>query len=182
LLGFALYASIPTWAQTKALSLFVLSFGVILSMYGGGFATVPAYLADMFGTKMVGAIHGRLLTAWSMAGIFGPNIVTFIREYQIAQGIPRAEVYNITMYVLAALLLVGALCNYLVRPVAERHHMTAEQLAEDTPKMASAAAGEAEAAPAGGQLVVVLMAWLVVGIPLLWGISKTLETAAKLFK
>src|SRR5579859_2704841 len=83
ILGMALYASVPTWAQSGSLVLFVLSVGIILSMYGGGFATVPAYLADMFGTKMVGAIHGRLLTAWSVAGIFGPTLVGYVRDYQI---------------------------------------------------------------------------------------------------
>jgi hypothetical protein len=66
-----------------------LFFGIILSMYGGGFATVPAYLADMFGTQFVGAIHGRLLTAWSTAGIVGPVVVNYIREAQIAAGVPR---------------------------------------------------------------------------------------------
>ncbi|MCH3689023.1 hypothetical protein LZB47_08000, partial [Campylobacter lari] len=84
-----------------ALALFVAAFCVILSMYGGGFATVPAYLADLFGTQMVGAIHGRLLTAWSAAGIFGPVLVNYIREYQLSIGVPRAQVYDITMYILA---------------------------------------------------------------------------------
>ena len=81
--------------------LFVLGFCIILSMYGGGFATVPAYLADMFGTQFVGAIHGRLLTAWSTAGIIGPVVVNYIRESQIAAGVPRDQLYNTTMYILA---------------------------------------------------------------------------------
>jgi hypothetical protein len=75
-------------------------------MYGGGFATVPAYLADLFGTRMVGAIHGRLLTAWSAAGIFGPVLVGYIRQYQLEHGVARAQVYSITMYVLAGLLVL----------------------------------------------------------------------------
>ena len=79
LLGIALYASTP-WRRWGFLALFVLAFGIILSMYGGGFATVPAYLADIFGTQFVGAIHGRLLTAWSTAGIIGPVVVNYIRE------------------------------------------------------------------------------------------------------
>ena len=90
-----------------ALALFVAAFCVILSMYGGGFATVPAYLADLFGTQMVGAIHGRLLTAWSAAGIFGPVLVNYIREYQLSIGVPRAQVYDITMYILAGMLVLG---------------------------------------------------------------------------
>jgi len=185
LLGFVLYASIPTWAQSGTLVLFVLSVCIILSMYGGGFATVPAYLADMFGTQMVGAIHGRLLTAWSVAGIFGPTLVGYIRDYQLDHGIPRAQVYNITMYVLASLLIVGAICNYLVKTVAERHYMSAEQLAQEK-KIADdthqhfvsdvgALAGEVS------HSWKVLAAWMVVWIPLGWGIWKTLQTAAKLF-
>jgi MFS family permease len=67
----------------------VLCFCVIISMYGGGFATVPAYLRDMFGTRYVGAIHGMLLTAWSMAGIFGPVLVNYIRQYNVDHGVPR---------------------------------------------------------------------------------------------
>ena len=89
ILGIVLYASAPMVAQIGSKGLFVLAFGIILSMYGGGFATVPAYLADMFGTQFVGAIHGRLLTAWSTAGIIGPVVVNYIREFQLAAGVPR---------------------------------------------------------------------------------------------
>ena len=179
ILGMALYASVPTWAQSASLTLFVLSVCIILSMYGGGFSTVPAYLADMFGTKMVGAIQGRLLTAWSVAGIFGPTLVGYVRDYQLEHGVPRAQVYNITMYVLTALLLIGAVCNYLVKSVAERHYMTKAQLAEATPAAAPATVSQTADAPASWQLPV---AWLVVCVPLAYGIWKTLETAAKLFK
>jgi MFS family permease len=100
-------------------------------MYGGGFSTIPAYLADMFGTQFVGAIHGRILTAWSTAGILGPVLVNYIRDYQLAQHVPKAQVYNTTMYVLASLLVVGFVCNLLVRPVDERHFMTEEELAAE---------------------------------------------------
>ena len=103
LLGLALYASIPWTAATESLALFVAFFCVILSMYGGGFATVPAYLADLFGTRMVGAIHGRLLTAWSVAGVLGPVLVNYIRDYQLDHGIARAQVYSVTMFILAGL-------------------------------------------------------------------------------
>src|SRR5205807_554665 len=131
LLGIALYASAPTLAHSGNTALFVLAFGIILSMYGGGFATIPAYLADIFGTQFVGAIHGRLLTAWSAAGILGPVLVNYIREYQIDRGIPAAEAYNFTMYVLAALLVVGFFCNLALRPVDERHYMTEDDLARE---------------------------------------------------
>ena len=110
--------------------LFVSLFCVILTMYGGGFATIPAYLADMFGTRYVGAIHGRLLTAWSAAGILGPVLVNYIREFQLDRGVPNAQVYNVTMYVLAGLLVIGFFCNLAVRPVSEHHYMTDEALRE----------------------------------------------------
>ena len=86
-------------------------------MYGGGFSTVPAYLRDMFGTRYVGAIHGLLLTAWSMAGIFGPVLVNYIREYNVTHGVPKAQAYNVTMYIMAGLLVIGFICNLLVKAV-----------------------------------------------------------------
>lgn len=186
LLGLALYASIPSLAGAGSLALFVLAFCVILSMYGGGFATVPAYLADMFGTKMVGAIHGRLLTAWSAAGIFGPGIVNYIREYQLAHGVARADVYSITMYILAGLLLVGALCNWLVKPVAEKHHMSEEEAAEE--KKAADDTHQhfvSDVTALGGEVVhswKVFAAWAIVWIPLAWGIWITLTKALVLFR
>ncbi len=128
-LGMVLYASVPYAGGLGSVALFVGIFCIILTMYGGGFATIPAYLADMFGTQFVGAIHGRLLTAWSMAGILGPVIVNYIREYQIdVIGIPAAQAYNTTMYVLAGLLLVGFFCNLAIKPVAERYYMTDAEL------------------------------------------------------
>jgi MFS family permease len=197
LLGFALYASIPWTASIGSLALFVGFFCIILTMYGGGFATIPAYLADMFGTKMVGAIHGRLLTAWSVAGVLGPVLVNYIREYQIDQGVPRALAYNVTMYILAGLLAVGFLCNWLVKPVDPKHHMTPEQLREGDkgmPARASTAAGAPAAtsgarpaappalvaAPARPWLVVA--AWAAVWIPIGWGVWVTLERAVALFR
>ena len=121
-LGAALYASIPSVARTQSVPLFVLVCVVILSMYGGGFATIPAYLRDLFGTMQVGAIHGRLLTAWSTAGVLGPVLVNYIREYEIAHGVAKADAYNVTMYVMAALLLVGFTANAMVRAVDPKHH------------------------------------------------------------
>jgi MFS family permease len=126
-LGAVLYALVPWTGATGNLVLFVLFYGVIFSMYGGGFATVPAYLRDMFGTRYVGAIHGWLITAWSMAGIFGPVLVNYIRQYQIDHGVAKAQAYNSTMYIMAGLLVVGFICNYLVRPVAERFFMSRER-------------------------------------------------------
>jgi MFS family permease len=129
-LGILLYSSAPFAGRAGHVTLFVLIFCLILTMYGGGFATIPAYLADLFGTQYVGAIHGRLLTAWSTAGILGPVLVNYIREYQIDRGVPNAQAYNVTMYVLAGLLAIGFLCNLAVRPVEERYYMTSDDLAD----------------------------------------------------
>ena len=122
-LGTALYALVPYTGAVGSVTLFVLAYAVIFSMYGGGFSTVPAYLKDMFGTRYVGAIHGLLLTAWSAAGIFGPTLVNYIREYNVTHGVAKAQAYNVTMDVMAVLLVVGFICNYFVAAVHERHHM-----------------------------------------------------------
>jgi MFS family permease len=121
-LGGVLYASIATVASTQSVPLFVIVCAVLLTMYGGGFATIPAYLRDLFGTMQVGAIHGRLLTAWSTAGVLGPVLVNYIREYQIARGVAKADAYNVTMYVMAALLAVGFVANLMVKPVDPKHY------------------------------------------------------------
>ncbi len=117
LLGMVLYALTPQIGRFGLVALFVLGYGVIMSMYGGGFATIPAYLRDLFGTAQVGAIHGRLLTAWSAAGVAGPVLVNYIRQYQIDRQVPKAEAYTVTMYIMAGLLVVGLICNFLVRPL-----------------------------------------------------------------
>jgi MFS family permease len=130
-LGTVLYASAPQAGRAGHVAIFVALFCLIITMYGGGFATIPAYLADVFGTQFVGAIHGRLLTAWSAAGVLGPVLVNYIREYQIDRGVPAAQAYNVTMYVLAGLLVVGFFCNLAVRPVADRYYMSDEELAQE---------------------------------------------------
>ena len=127
ILGMVLYALVPTTGRIGSVGLFVLCFLIIISMYGGGFATVPAYLKDMFGTRYVGAIHGWLITAWSAAGVFGPVLVNYLRAYEIARGVPKADAYNLTMYLMAGLLVIGFFCNLLIKSVHERHHMPAEQ-------------------------------------------------------
>jgi MFS family permease len=126
-IGAVLYALVPRMGGLRSIAGFVLCFLVIISMYGGGFATVPAYLKDMFGTRYVGAIHGLLLTAWSMAGIFGPVLVNYIRQYNVEHGVAKAQAYDVTMYIMAALLVVGFICNWLVKAVDRKHHMPAAQ-------------------------------------------------------
>jgi MFS family permease len=118
LLGAVLYALTPQTGHLGIVVLFMLGYAIIISMYGGSFATIPAYLRDLFGTAQVGAILGRLLTAWSAAGVAGPVLVNYIREYQIEHGVPKADAYTVTMYLMPALLLVGLVCNLLVHPVA----------------------------------------------------------------
>lgn len=183
-LGIVLYTLAPTVAHMGNQVLFVAIFCVILSMYGGSFSTVPAYLADIFGTQFVGAIHGRLLTAWATAGIVGPVVINYIREAQIAAGIPREQVYDFTMYVLAAFLVIGLVANALVRPLDSRWFMSAEELAALQSKGQQPAA-ERQAGSYGidrGRFdAVTLLAWAAVGIPLLWGIWTTLQTTAALF-
>jgi len=121
-LGIVVYLLVPTTGQLGSVLLFVAGFAIILSMYGGGFATVPAYLRDVFGTMHVGAIHGRLLTAWSTAGVLGPTLVNLIRQYQIDHGVAKADAYSVTMYIMAGLLALGFVCNYLMSPVDARYH------------------------------------------------------------
>ena len=139
-LGTVLYALVPHSGTIGSVALFVFCYAVIFSMYGGGFATVPAYLRDIFGTRYVGAIHGLLLTAWSMAGIFGPVLVNYIREYNITHGVAPAQAYNITMYVMAGLLVIGFICNAFVRAVDPRHYLKETERGGVAP--AAAPAGE----------------------------------------
>ncbi|MBC7799105.1 MAG: OFA family MFS transporter, partial [Gemmatimonadaceae bacterium] len=165
-LGFALYAGSPWAAGIGSIALFVAFMCVILSMYGGGFATVPAYLADLFGTQFVGAIHGRLLTAWSTAGVLGPIVVTQITQTQKDNGVPLDLVYNNTLYAMAGFLVIGFVANLLVRPVNEKWHMR-----DAAPAQASAAAvaGGSYGIGRGGVSTPALIAWTCVGIPLAWG-------------
>ncbi|HEX4326980.1 MAG TPA: OFA family MFS transporter [Burkholderiales bacterium] len=185
-LGAICYGSMPGSAAAGNQLLFVGAACIILSMYGGGFATVPAYLADLFGTQMVGAIHGRLLTAWSTAGIIGPVVVNYMREYQLGMGLPRSQVYNQTMYILVGMLVIGFICNLMIRPLDAKWFMTEEELAEEK-RLAHdrAAASEVGTGKAGSAApsspAVVVLAWLAVGIPLAWGVYSALLSAAKFF-
>jgi MFS family permease len=184
-LGGLMYFSVPGSAAAGSIVLFVGAFCVILSMYGGGFATVPAYLADIFGTQMVGAIHGRLLTAWATAGVLGPVVVNYMREYQLGLGIPREQVYNQTMYILVGMLLVGLVCNLLVRPLDNKWFMTDAELADEK-KLAHERAAASEVGVSSGAAdsiptAVVVFAWLAVGLPLAWGVYRTLLSVAKFF-
>ena len=185
-LGGLLYASVPGSAAAASTALFVGAFCIILSMYGGGFSTVPAYLADLFGTQYVGAIHGRLLTAWSTAGILGPVVVNYMREYQLGLGLPRDQVYNQTMYILVGMLAIGLICNWAIRPVADKWFMTDEELAQAKLVAHEKALGTSATAQATGgatqtSSLTLVLAWAVVCIPLAWGVYRTLLSATKIF-
>jgi MFS family permease len=119
--GALLYTTVALTTNSNKI-VFLLCTLLILSFYGAGFATAPAYLRDLFGTYQVGAIHGRLLTAWSVAGVLGPLIVNAIADTQKAAGKHGPDLYIVSFAVMIALLVVGVVCNELIRPVADRYH------------------------------------------------------------
>src|SRR5271170_1191948 len=126
-LGAVLYWLLPLTGMNHidSVALFVLISGVLLTMYGGGFATIPAYLKDLFGGYHVSAIHGRLLTAWATAGIVGPLIVNGILDHYVARHIPKEQAYPAILHIMAGLLVAGFVANLLVRPVAEKYWIKA---------------------------------------------------------
>ncbi len=185
-LGAIMYCTATYMAGLKSLALFVASFCVIASMYGGGFATIPAYLADMFGTQFVGAIHGRLLTAWSTAGILGPVVVNYMHDTRLEKGIPFDQVYAPIFVVLAGLMVVGFIANMLVKPVADKYFMSDAELAEvqkighekslqNQVQASVVASGEQQHG------LLVKLAWLAVLIPISYGVWSTVQKAWALF-
>lgn len=180
-LGIILYGLLPTWGHIGVPGLFVASICIILSMYGGGFATVPAYLADIFGTQMVGAIHGALITAWSAAGVVGPALIAGLRQVQLDHGVAPNLVYDRTLYIMAFLLFCGLICNFFIKPVAPKHWMTDEELAtERALQHEDRVSINAETAARGSFGVVGVLAWLAVGIPFFIGLFIALQKAVAL--
>jgi len=186
LLGAVLYALVPATGRAGSVALFVLGYVVIISMYGGGFATIPAYLRDMFGTIQVGAIHGRLLTAWSVAGVLGPVLVNYIREYQIAHGVAKADAYTVTMRIMAALLVLGFACNALIRAVDARFAVSEDDAALIERSRQSGAFPARNFAAIGlnrtGLAPLLALAWLLVGLPLAWGVGQVFKKSLDLFR
>jgi MFS family permease len=184
-LGFFLYISAPWAGGTGSVAVFAGLFCVILTMYGGGFSTIPAYLADIFGTQHVGAIHGRLLTAWATAGVLGPVIVNYLRDYQLDHGVPASAAYNVIMYVLATLLLLGFICNLLVKPVSDKHYMTDAELEAERQlaheKSIKLNGDKVESQQSESHPLLVFVAWTLVAIPISYGIFSTLQKAWILF-
>ena len=181
-LGIILYCLLPTWGHLGLPLLFVASICIILTMYGGGFATVPAYLADIFGTQMVGAIHGRLITAWSVAGVVGPMIIAGLRQFELDHGVAHNLVYDLTLYIMAGLLFAGLVCNFFIKPVDAKHHMSDEELAQERAlQREDRISGNVETAARGSFGAGGIIAWLAVGIPFFIGLWIAIEKAAALF-
>ncbi len=186
-LGALMYVLASQAAGLKSLAMFVACFCVIASMYGGGFATIPAYLADMFGTQFVGAIHGRLLTAWSTAGILGPVIVNYMHDIRLEAKVPFSDIYAPIFYVLAGMLVIGFVANFLVKPVADKFFMTdaelalEKKLAHEKGASGSSTINEVIGVPEKTPLLTTF-AWLAVGIPICYGIWSTIQKAWVLFQ
>jgi MFS family permease len=127
-LGAALYFFLPL---ATSVAVFVAIACIVLTMYGGGFATIPAYLRDLFGTHHVSAIHGRLLTAWSVAGICGPLLVNGLLDHYVHKHTnltplaARQAAYPLILHIMAGLLVIGFFANLLVRPVASKYWLPA---------------------------------------------------------
>lgn len=179
--GIILYSAAPWTAHTGNKALFVVFCCLILSIYGGGFATAPAYLADVFGTQFVGAIHGRLLTAWSTAGVLGPVLVSYISAHAAASGVAKEYVYDRTLYVMAGLLAVGFVANLLVRPLAPHWFMPTDEVAASHGSRAVVAEGGSYGIGLGGLTLGVAASWLCVLLPMAWGLYMTLSKVGELF-
>ncbi|MGO1396951.1 MAG: L-lactate MFS transporter [Brevibacterium yomogidense] len=185
--GAGLYFVLASFGS-QSIALFVVSTLIILSFYGGGFSTVPAYLKDLFGVYQVGAIHGRLLTAWSAAGVAGPLLVNSIVESSRSGGGEGFELYRVSLFIMAGILVVGLAGNLLIRPVAEKHFsdsmMVASKREEDREAASEAAVAHQQTAAGGAgavhTTVAIVLAVVVVG-SLLYGLGETAVRAAALF-
>lgn len=185
ILGAIMYCAATYVAGFKSLALFVACFCVIASMYGGGFATIPAYLADMFGTQFVGAIHGRLLTAWSTAGVLGPVVVNYMHDTRLEAGVPFDQIYGPIFIALAGLMAVGFTANFFVKPVADKYYMTDAELAAERKQahegaVSATVTGVNVKSMSNGSIVLVLT-WALVLIPISFGIWSTVQKAWTLF-
>ncbi len=180
--GMVLYVLLATIGNTTT-ALFALLAGLILSFYGGGFSTVPAYLRDLFGPFQVGAIHGRLLTAWSAAGIAGPLIINGFLDAQGEPGSLTADAYRPALFTMVALLAIGFVANLLIRPVEDRFHEPegsgdSGAASDNVADVESVAADGHQALPSSAR---VFVSWLLIVVMLGYGVYETLSTALKLF-
>ena len=175
-LGMVFYVMLALFGGSSTL-LFVAFAGVIISFYGGGFATVPAYLKDMFGGFQVGAIHGRLLIAWSAAGVVGPLIINGFLDAEGTPGELTADAYRPALLTMVGVLAVGFVANLLVRPVAEKHQEdeATSDASDDEPVDTTSRSTDSK------KPVLALLAWVVVGGPLLYGLVETIRKTTTLF-
>ena len=177
--GILLYV-LPALTGSTATAIFVLLAAIITSFYGGGFATVPAYLRDLFGVFQVGAIHGRLLTAWAAAGVVGPLIINGFLDRAGGAGTLTADAYRPALFTMVGILVVGFVANLLIRPVASRFH---EDLRDHHAEVESERQAELEAeqemnhASTQARLVI---SWAVVSVLLGYGVYQTLVSAVNL--
>ncbi|GAA4510416.1 L-lactate MFS transporter [Brevibacterium yomogidense] len=185
--GAGLYILIASLGS-QSLALFVVSTLIILSFYGGGFSTVPAYLKDLFGVYQVGAIHGRLLTAWSAAGVAGPLLVNSIVESSRAGGGEGFELYRVSLFIMAGILGVGLVSNILIRLVSQKHFADRDMVSqrhESDRRAATEAADTHQQTAAGGagavHRAVAIVLTVVVVASLLYGLGETAVRAAALF-
>lgn len=180
--GIVLYVALALVGSTST-AIFVLIAAIIISFYGGGFATIPAYLRDLFGVFQVGAIHGRLLTAWSAAGVAGPLIINGFLDSAGGAGSLDAGSYRPALFTMVAILGVGFVANLLVRPVAAKFHedMTAHDSQVEADREASRAEEAAAGSAGGSSTVRLVLSWAVVGLLLAYGVFQTVTTALKLF-
>lgn len=185
IVGAVLYAAIPTLASSLNLLMFLCAVCVCISFYGGGFATIPAYLADLYGTQFVGAIHGRLLTAWSAAGLLSPLLINIIRDMQLNAGVAKAQAYSVTLYIMACFLIAEFFFALFIRPVSSKYYMTDEEV-----KAAKAALEDKVAAAQESGVIppskptsagTMIICWLIVGIPLAWGVYQTILQTISMF-
>jgi len=173
-LGIVLY-SVLALGGGGSVALFVVLAGVIISFYGGGFATVPAYLKDLFGSFQVGAIHGRLLTAWSAAGIAGPLIINGFLDAQGKPGNLTAPDYRAALLTMVGVLVVGFVANLLIRPVDARFHESEQKNEQDDADASTAVEEEPH-----GVTPLLVVAWTVVSVPLAYGVYETVVKAIDL--
>lgn len=172
-LGIGLYLVAPVLAGAGLLGLFVGVMAFIMSLYGGVFSTIPAYLADVFGAGFVGSIHGRLLTAWSCAGIAGPAIVNFVYASQKEAGVPDSRAYDWSLWMVAGLLVIGFVANLMVKRLVQPAQAPRPDDSAVPPTPVHGTEGP-------GSFGLVGVSWAVVLLPLGWGVSMTLSKAARL--
>ncbi len=183
--GACLYASLPTLAASLNLLLFLVCTCVCVSFYGGGYAVIPAYLNDLYGQQFVGAIHGRVLTAWSAAGLLSPLFINVLREMQLNAGVAKAAAYSMTLYCMAGLLVLEIVFITLIRPVNPKWHMTPEEFAAEKAILEDKLkAAMSEGVVSGKEVVGMgqfVFRWIFVGIPLAYGVIMTALQTMKMF-